>query len=199
MAAPERDSISFSQVTTTDDDDEVFDLDTLVPQESVGHAIVAVDETEGALYQDLAIKTELQDCKSNFKSKEYLDKVYKIVVFAWKDLVLKLKPRTIEIYRMRYRSKWVGSDSVYDAWLMCNNMKRPTFPYARFTHIYPKWKKARDVLNKESPEETSDSDVCESDSNVEANHVMTQSVSIKAERFVCIHFENVIVISDNHD
>ena len=40
---------------------------------------------------------------------------------------------------MRQRNNWEGADSVYDAWLLSNNMPRKWFPYKKFISMFPEW------------------------------------------------------------
>lgn len=109
-----------------------------VPRECIDHAILEADREHGILYEHLSFDSIAFDCTSSIADESYMDKVHQLVSLekaAWKDLTISSK--TIEIFEMRKRAGWIGADSVYDAWLLCNGDKRQWFPYHRFVEKYP--------------------------------------------------------------
>ena len=127
-------------------------------KEAVDHAILEADKTEYVLYEHLAIDHELVDCTSGPRDPGYLEKVYKIVTFAWKDLLRQMTAKRLEIYNMRERSNWAGPDSVYDAWLLSLGFKRSWFPYGKFNRLYPHWKTTRRTAQSEQSESSDESE-----------------------------------------
>ena len=108
---------SYSQSSNLEEGN-IADMQNLVPQSAIDYAILEADRTEGILYPYLAIDHDLVDCTSQPRDPAYLEKVYKIFTFAWKDILREMTTTTFEIYHMRERIDWSGADSVYDAWLL---------------------------------------------------------------------------------
>ena len=57
----------------------------LVPQIAIDH-VAEADKTEAALYQYLSFDTELLDVNNDATDEEYIDKVYKLVAFEWREI-----------------------------------------------------------------------------------------------------------------
>ena len=122
------------------------------------------DKTEGLLYEHLVLDHEQLDVTSEARCEDYLGKVYKLVTFAWKEISVFLQGKTLEIYKMRYRNKWEGADSIYDAWLLSLNLRRSWFPYRKFNRLFPFWRKLCESFVQEevsSNEETTDDEILE--------------------------------------
>ena len=135
-------------------DDVTVDKDVLVPQSAVDHAILEADKTEGTLYNALSIDHDLVDMTSGPRDPEYLDKVYKLVVFEWRNILTKITEETVKVYEMKHRLNWHGADSVYDAWLISMKLQRNWFPYGKFNRLFPHWRKTRSN-NDSSTDESS--------------------------------------------
>ena len=196
------DEMFFSQSTNSEIEVSVHES-VLVPQIAIDHAVLEADKTEAALYEYLSFDTELLDVKSKANDEEYMDKVYKLVAFEWREISKFVCGKALEIYEMRYRSKWDGADSVYDAWLITMKRKRKWFPYKMFLAKYPRWEKVRNqhtrlLLSEES--ESSDEDVCLEDTSKRKNVREDEEKESKKriKMFVPkVQETNVIVISDS--
>ena len=138
--------VTFSQMseeTTNSDDLRQVDTNDIVPKEAVEKSILEADITEALLYNDLSFQTELLDCKSPLTDSAYLEKVYKILAFDWEEILKEISGRVLQIYQMRRRTGWTGSDTVYDSWLIVNDYTRHGFPYKKFSKMFPFWRKVR--------------------------------------------------------
>ena len=149
LNSEENEVIQFSQCSNLDSGVKPLRCEELVPQQCVDFAVLEADVNEGILYDHLCFETELQDCVGQPRSTEYMEKVYRIVTSAWKVLVTQLKSRTVEIFQMRHRINWAGSDTIYDAWLLTNNLRRRAFSKSKFTAAYPHWEETRRRLVEE--------------------------------------------------
>ena len=136
-----------------------------MPEKAVVYAVLAADDTEAILYHHLCFETELQDCISSPRNKDYMEKVYKLVTFCWKELIPQITSKTVEIFQMRERTESCGSDTVYDAWLLANNLQRSAFSQRKFNRIYPFWKTTRQsLIEDEQNSNTSEEEETEKDS-----------------------------------
>ena len=69
------------------------------------------------------------DILSNTPDKEYLNKVHRLATGGYKDI--NRSEELFDIYEMQQRNNWEDADSVYDAWLLSNNMPRKCFSYKK--------------------------------------------------------------------
>ena len=111
---------------------------------------------EPVFYNALAFDHPDYDISSSTSDKEYLNKVHILGTGGLKDI--NQSKKLTDIYEMRQRNNWEGADSVYDAWLLSNNMPRKWFPYKKFISMFPEWETQRLLIyNKESLEQCSQS------------------------------------------
>ena len=131
--------------------------DALVPQISIDHAVLEADKNnEPVFYNTLAFDHPDYDISSSTPDKEYLNKVHRLATGGYKDI--NRSKELIDIYEMRQRNNWEGADSVYDAWLLSNNMPKKWFPYKKFTSMFPEWETQRLLIyNKKNLEQCSQS------------------------------------------
>ena len=166
-------NITYSQ-TLVQDASDVFSLnsDALVPQISIDHAVLEANKNnEPVFYRTLAFDHPDYDISSSTPDKEYLNKVHRLVTGGYKDI--NRSKELIDIYEMRQRNNWEGADSVYDAWLLSNNMPRKWFPYKKFISMFPEWEHQRLLIyNKENLEQCSQSTPVE-DGKFDFNDTMT--------------------------
>ena len=144
-------NITYSQ-TLGQDASDVFSLnsDALVPQMSIDHAVLEADKNnEPVFYNTLAFDHPEHDISSSITDKEYLNKVQRLATGGYKDI--NRSEELFDIYEMQQRNNWEGADSVYDAWLLSNNMPRKWFPYKKFISMFPEWETQRLLIyNKEN-------------------------------------------------
>ena len=130
-------NISFSQSSNSNETDEQLACRDIVSEKAVAYAVLAADDTEAILYPHLCFETELQDCISSPHNKYYIEKVYKLVTFGWKELITQITSKTVEIFQMQERTEWRGSDK-YDAWLypiICNGQHFHSESLIGFIHF----------------------------------------------------------------
>ena len=125
--------------------------DDLVPDNAVECAILEADVVEGCLYNETTFDHPLFDCESETADVAYMKKVHAIATEEFRNIPLSLKRQ--QVFAMRHRQNWQGADSVYDAWLISNELSRPWFPYRKFVRIYPTWEEYRNRVTQESDEE----------------------------------------------
>ena len=89
------------------------DAESLIPQESVDHALVVADEEEPFFFQHLSFDHVDYDVTTRVPDDEYMQKVYNIATGSFKEFAITSK--VLEIYGMRYRTEWEGPDTCYDA------------------------------------------------------------------------------------
>ena len=151
-------NITYSQ-TSVQDTNDVFSLnsDALVPQMFIDHAVLEADKNnESVFYNTLVFDHPDYDISSSTSDKEYLKKVHRLATGGYKDI--NRSEELFNIYEMRQRNNWEGADSVYDAWLLSNNMPRKWFPYKKFISMFPEWEHQRLLIyNKENLEKCSQS------------------------------------------
>ena len=192
----------FSQSTNSEIEVSLHES-VLVPQIAIDHAVLEADKTEAALYEYLSFDTELLDVKSKANDEEYMDKVYKLVAFEWREINKFACGKALEIYEMRYRSKWAGPDSVYNAWIIKMKRKRKWIPYKRFLTKYTRCekvstKRTRLLLSEDS--ESSDKDVCIEDTSerTDIREYEEKDSKKRIKMFVPkVQETSVIVISDS--
>ena len=83
------------------------------------HAVLEPDRYEPIFHDALYFQQRHYDMSSSAPHKEYMEKVYKMVICGFKELPITQK--VLEIYEMRQKAEWEGPDSVYNAWLLPNN------------------------------------------------------------------------------
>ena len=69
---------------------------------------------------------------------------------------------------MCHRINWAGSDTIYDACLLANNLRCRAFAKSKFTAAYPHWEETRRRLVEDSPFCTSTSESEEEDTQCES-------------------------------
>ena len=101
--------------TLVQDASDVFsrNSDALVPQISIDQPV---------FYNTVAFDHPDYDISSSTSDKEYLNKVHSLATGGYKDI--NRSKELIDVYEMRQRNNWEGADSVYDTWLLSNNMPR---------------------------------------------------------------------------
>ena len=112
--------------------------DSTVPRDCLDHAILEADRQHGILYEHLAFDSPAFDCTSIEANKSYMEKVYAIIALeddVWKKL--NVSESALKFFEMRRRVNWQGADTVYDAWLICNEYSREWFPHHKFKKLYP--------------------------------------------------------------
>ena len=77
------------------------------------------DRYEPIFHDALCFEQRHYDMSSSAPYKEYMEKVYKMVICGFKEFPITQK--VLEIYEMRQKTEWEGPDSVYNAWLLPNN------------------------------------------------------------------------------
>ena len=129
----------------------------MVPQIFIDHAVLEADKNnEPVFYNALAFDHPDYDISSSTSDKEYLNKVHILGTGGHKDI--NQSKELTDIYEMQQRINWEGADSVYDAWLLSNNMPRKWFPYKKFISMFPEWETQRLLIyNKENLEQCSQS------------------------------------------
>ena len=103
----------------------------------------------GIAYEDLVFDSECWDIESEQADEIYMDKVYLIATFeeeTWKNL--NISETAQKIFKMRYRTNWAKADSVYDAWLLCQDLRRDFFNFNKFIALYPDYEKERGELQE---------------------------------------------------
>ena len=150
-------STTYSQTLVQDTSDVVFlNLDALVPQLTIDHAVLEANNNELVFYNTLAFDHPDYDISSSTPDKEYLKKVHRLATGGYKDI--SRSEELFDIYEMRQRNNWEGADSVYNAWLPSNNAPRKWFPYKKFISVFPEWETQRLLIyNKENLEQCSKS------------------------------------------
>ena len=142
------DSVSYiREASATSCERRQDDLQSLVPQSAVDHAVLEADRFEGILYQQLTYDTEIFDCESDISDQSYMEKVYLLGTWdpkAWSNLTI--SEDTINAFEMRLRGNWNGSDSVYVAWLLAQGKRRSSFNYDEFFRLYPDFEEKRQKL-----------------------------------------------------
>ena len=140
--------LNFRSFTRFNENDSV----SLIPQESVEHALVEADGEEPVFYAELSFDHPDYDVTSSEPDEEYLQKVFNIANGNYKQLPI--TERVLEIYGMRHRTEWQGADTSYDAWLLCINIRRSWFPYQTFIEMFPRWEeKRKQIFELENPVE----------------------------------------------
>jgi len=119
-------------------------------REGVEHAILEADRSEGGAYADLTFNSVNFDIESKQTTDLYMDKVYKIISGdreTWEDLVITKK--AIKVFRMRYNNEWKEPDSVYDAWLLVERLRRKEFSLELFMEKYPDYFRVVDLKKEQ--------------------------------------------------
>ena len=109
-------------------------------KKAVDHALLEGDKHESIFVDFLTFKSDLYDITSPEPDLSYMEKVYRIATAQnEKDFEeeIEITDEVTDVYKMRYRNNWQGTDSVYDAWLLVQGYKRNWFPYGRFHRKYP--------------------------------------------------------------
>ena len=152
--------VRFSEIANEDSSDiNPAPLSQLVPSEAVENAILEADDNDGVLYEHITFDSPFFDCESPTADDTYMEKVYALAMGEYKNCHGGGE-RAEEIFEMRRRNKWMGPDSVYDAWLLSNRETREWFPYEVFLEKYPDWEEDREKLIMER-EEIEESDIDE--------------------------------------
>ena len=130
-------NIIYSQ-TLVQDNSDVFslNLNALVPQLSIDHAVLEADKNnDPVFYNTLDFDHPDYDISSSTPDKEYLKEVHRLATERYTNV--NRGEELFDIYEMRQRNNWEGADSVYDAWLLSNNKPWKWFPYKKFTSMFP--------------------------------------------------------------
>ena len=130
-------------------------LSSFVPDEAIELALLKADDDQGIFYKYLTYEIEEADCVSSVGSTEYLEKVKAILTKPPEELAGEFTEEVTEIYNMRYRNNWDKPDTVYDAWLVSNDVPRSVFPMTKFLWIFPDWhsfkeRRCEDILATET-------------------------------------------------
>ena len=111
-----------------------------VPEDAVAFAILEADATDHNLYELLSVEHVLADFTSQLNDVHYMVKVLEIATSAWEEIWPHLSDKAFEVFGMRYRLDWRGTDSMYDSWLIKEGLERKAFPMNVFQHRFPDWK-----------------------------------------------------------
>ena len=101
--------ITFAAISSSSVMYDKSDAGTLVPQESVEHALVDADGEERVFYSELSFDHPDYDVSSIVPDDEYFKKVFNILNGGYKDLPI--TDKVLEIYGMRQRTEWEGADN----------------------------------------------------------------------------------------
>ena len=118
----------------------------------------------------------------------YLKNVHRLAIGGFKDI--NHSEERLDIYEMRQRNNWEGADSMYDAWLLSNNMPRKWFRYKKFISMLPEWETQRLLIyNKENMEQCLQSTQIE-DGKFDFNDTMTSLSEKLSSSFIESASEN---------
>ena len=113
----------------------------VAPKEAIEYALLEGDKNESIFVDFLTFPTDLYDISTSEPDLDYMAKVHRIATVENEsdfEEDMDITEDVINVYKMRYRNNWHGTDSIYDAWLLVQGYKRKWFPYSRFHRKYPK-------------------------------------------------------------
>ena len=129
-------SMSYSQPQTNGEDQQK-NVNELVPQDEIDHAVLEAERLEGTHYEHLTFDSINFDCTSEHPDREYRQKVYNILKDEHQSIIISKEAR--EIFEIRKRNNWSFPDTVYDAWLLMQQKSRTWFPLVIFEAEHPEY------------------------------------------------------------
>ena len=118
-------------------------------EEALDAAVMTTDAAEGVHYEHLQWESEYFDNYSEKDELEYYQKVYDL---ATKDEIwdeINISTEAITMFHRRLRTDWEGPDSVFDAWLIRNELQRSVwFDRHLFDTLFPDFVEVKDRPTK---------------------------------------------------
>lgn len=125
--------ISNTLITCSENIETMRDV---VPQQVVDDVVLQEDEKDVSRY---SYETPFFAAECEINCPDYYYKVFKVVAVACHKMELRAEEQTR--YRIRYRNKWGGADTLYDGWLLLNGLERDEFEKDCFQDMFPNWRK----------------------------------------------------------
>jgi len=155
----------------------------VIPQTVVDNTVLSADHYNKSRYE---FQSRLFDKDSPIDSTIYLDKVTALVGGEWRRL--DIRKEDFARFNSRYRKGWVGTDSVYDAYLISLGLQRRCFPYEKFRNLNLNWEPMFEDWEKELEQRVTEVDC----SNVDVKP------QVENTRFIQnVHIDHVLEISSS--